>query len=349
MLTDIFADRYSSSPIWSSFEERDRRLLVQAFRIALEQFYPYWDNKGQERPEAKQKWKSIHDKLSMELGVEYLSTHFYSYPDATGRSVTALFTYDYICKNFVLAPYDNTDPDSFIKRRISFIELIFREKGEDVERARIKMEAEIKNDALVKFGQLTTGIKLPGDYVDGQRAIQATRVGQFNNAVIELNTRFKQAGYKLNYHNGFIQLSEDVLINEQIETPFWNLVVDPVWKNVDMDMKEAIDLRDTGGRDPAFYAARALESTIKIISDGKGLTTGKEKGAYNYIDNLGGKRGGNFVAVWEANSLKDFFSNIRNPLTHGPGSADMPALTAQQTAWAIEFCMSWIRSLVHRP
>ena len=32
-------------------------------------------------------------------------------------------------------------------------------------------------------------------------------------------------------------------------------------------MKEALDHRDTGQRDAAFYAARALESTIKIISD----------------------------------------------------------------------------------
>jgi hypothetical protein len=55
---------------------------------------------------------------------------------------------------------------------------------------------------------------------------------------------------------------------------------------VDHDIKEAIDLRDTHGRDPAFYAARALESTIKIISDEKGLSTAKERGAHNYIDNL---------------------------------------------------------------
>jgi hypothetical protein len=45
----------------------------------------------------------------------------------------------------------------------------------------------------------------------------------------------------------------------------------------------AFDLRDSQGRDPAFYAARALESTIKIISDDKQLTTGREKGAANYI------------------------------------------------------------------
>ncbi len=91
----------------------------------------------------------------------------------------------------------------------------------------------------------------------------------FQVSVIELNTRFKQAGYDLNYHNGFIQLSTDSLIEKEIEDPFWTLVSGPIWKNVDTDMKEAIDRRDNQAKDPAFYAAKALESTIKIISDQK--------------------------------------------------------------------------------
>ena len=51
---------------------------------------------------------------------------------------------------------------------------------------------------------------------------------------------------------------------------------------------------------------------------------------------------------WEALSLKDFFTRVRNPLGHGPGDAPMLVLTPQQTNWAIEFCMSWIKSLVQR-
>lgn len=42
-----------------------------------------------------------------------------------------------------------------------------------------------------------------------------------------------------------------------------------------MDVTEAIDRRDTGRRDPSFSAAKALESTIKIVSDEKGWTTQK--------------------------------------------------------------------------
>jgi hypothetical protein len=164
-------------------------------------------------------------------------------------------------------------------------------------------------------------------------------------AVNELNARFRQADCQLHYHNGFIQISEDQTVEREIETPFWRLLAQPKWHNVDHDMKEAIDLRDTGGRDPAFYAARSLESTIKIISDEKQLTTGKEKGAHNYIDNLMGAK---LIEVWEMEALKHFFTKVRTPFGHGPGAAPMPSLTDHQTNWAIENSMIWIKSLIRR-
>ena len=158
----------------------------------------------------------------------------------------------------------------------------------------------------------------------------------------------RRAGYKLNYHNGFIQISEDELVEQQIAKEFWTLTRDSMWKNVDIDMKESIDLRDSNGRDPAFYAARALESTIKIISDQKGWTHGGEKGAHNYIENLGSKKNGAFIIDWERDALKSFFTAVRNPFGHGAGSDEMPELSPQQTDWAIETCMSWIKMLIRR-
>jgi hypothetical protein len=140
----------------------------------------------------------------------------------------------------------------------------------------------------------------------------------------------------------------DALILTQVEKPFWDLIADGMWMNVDTDMKEAIDRRDNNGRDPAFYAAKALESAIKIISDQKGASTGHEKGAHNYIDNLISARAGRFIDQWEADALKSLFKDNRNPFGHGPGSAPMPQLNAQQTEWVIETCMSWTKSLVRR-
>jgi hypothetical protein len=127
------------------------------------------------------------------------------------------------------------------------------------------------------------------------------------------------------------------------------LVSSEKWKNVDFEMKDAIDRRDTGVRDPSLYAAKALESTIKIISKEKGWTIGNEGGAHAYIDNLcNKKRSGNLIDEWEKEALKNFFTKVRNPMGHGPGGEKMPELNPSQTDWTIEFCMSWIKSLIKR-
>jgi hypothetical protein len=169
-----------------------------------------------------------------------------------------------------------------------------------------------------------------------------------SSAIRELNARFREAGVILHYHNGRIQLAADDLSQERIAEPFWSIIRDPKWANVDHDMKVAVDLADTGGQDPVLYATMALESTIKIISDEKRWTTGTERGAANYIDNLVSQRNGRFIDSWEADALKAIFSKLRNPHGHGPGSAPQPTLNEHQTTWAIETCMSWIKSLIRR-
>ncbi len=192
------------------------------------------------------------------------------------------------------------------------------------------------------------GLRVPGNPEEGRRSYDQMRQETFRLARDELNTRFRQAGCPLQYHNGFIQISEDSLVAESIESPFWQLISGAEWGIVDTVTKEAIYLRDSGGRDPAFYAARALESAIKIISDKRGATTGGEKSAYNFIENLASRRGGNFISDWESDCLKNFFDKIRNPFGHGPGSKEMPSPSLEQTNWAIESCMVWTKSLIRR-
>lgn len=350
MLTDIFAYRYANVPMWDAFEERDRRFIVQAFRIVNEQLFPPKINdKKAEWAEAK--WKLIHDKLSTELGVHELYHRWYSYEDKLhGKPVTqrGYFDWSTVCKTFICKDYDESFPtDQFIKERISFIELAFRERGEDVAAANKRLPGDIL-DAEARMARKGTGIRLPGSLADGLKASNQTFNDKFRGSVDELNTRLRQAGYDLNYHNGFIQIAIDAKVEEQIATPFWALVADPKWQNVDTDMKEALDLRDSGGRDPSFYAAKALESTIKIISKEKGWTHGGENGAANYIDNLVARKNGQFIDAWESELMKQFFTHVRNPFGHGPGDAAMPELNSQQTNWAIEFCMTWAKSLIER-
>lgn len=155
-----------------------------------------------------------------------------------------------------------------MKERMSFIELAFRLVEERVVANNVNLPEAIKHAELFidSRGARSGKPRLPGNRADRLRAANDKMNKDFREAIAELNSRLRQAECKLHYHNGFIQISEDETIAREIETPFWTLVAEPKWHNVDHDMKEAVDLRDTGGRDPGFYAARSLESTIKIIS-----------------------------------------------------------------------------------
>ena len=247
----------------------------------------------------------------------------------------------------MLQPFDGKiSADRFIKARLSLVEIGFRQHENFVAGLNARLGENIRKAEWfdLQRGQ-RKGFRVPGHSADEVRAANANLNAKFQMEVNELNARFRQADCRLHYHNGFIQISEDQTVAQEIETPFWRLLAQPKWHNVDHDMKTAIDLRDTGGRDPAFYAVRSLGSHIKIISDEKQLTTGKEKGAHNYIDNL---MGGKLVEVWEMEALKHLFTKVRNPFGHGPGSAPMPSLTDHQTNWAIENSMIWVKSLIRR-
>lgn len=349
MLTDIFAIRYERISLRDAYEERDRRLLVQCFRILQDDMLPYWLD-GKENPKTKAIWDKIEKRLSTELGLTVLSPHYYSYTNTyNGNKFTSQHKWstDRICLNWYVNVDSMRHAGDFIKERLSLIELAFRLKEEDLAITIAENNARMKEPLPVR---VPGKMYVPGDNasrVDAIRRASDRLQENFRNNVDELNTRFRQAGYPLHYHNGFIQFSDNDLAQAEIEAPFWQLLSEPKWKNVDTDMKEALDLRDTDGRDPAFFAARALESTIKIISKDKNWTRGNEKGAHNYIDNIAAKSNA-FITRWEADILKAFFTEVRNPLGHGPGNEPMPELTKQQTQWAIEFTMSWIKSLILR-
>jgi hypothetical protein len=269
MLTDIFAERYANRVIWPAYSEAEKKLLMQCY-LLVEDILPYWSGEGKAIESAKKNWKSIHDRLCRELGLSELGPLTYQY-QLNGQTLTGWSTLDQVCKNFVTAPYDGTvTPDRFIKERLSFLELAFRLRGEELD----EMNAELP--VKTAAAELADAFKAHKAGVSG--GTTAERIAAYNKSlnlnfgrsVAELNERLRRAGAKLNYHNGFIQIASDELAEAQIEKPFWALVAAPLWRNVDIDMKEAVDRRDANGKDPALYAARALESVIKIISDKKG-------------------------------------------------------------------------------
>lgn len=351
MLTDIFAHRYVDQPIWARYTEIEQRLLNQAFGIVKDAL-PYYTSEGKENEKNREKWKLLHDRLARELGVDELSQRYYSYTqkNALGQDwpVSGWFSWDHVCGQFVNAKYTGQyDADRFMKERISFVELALRLRGEEVALANSQL-GEALAQASFRDATPRSGPRVPGSAVDGVKAWNATMNSIFQGHVTELNERFRRTKAPLTYHNGFIQFAMDQQIERQIAKPFWDLVADPLWKNVDIDMKEALDRRDSNDKDPAIFAAKALESAIKIVSDTKRWTRGTENGAAQYVDNLISKANGSYLTAWEGDMLKDYFRKVRNSVGHGPGSEPMPELTLPQTDWAIETAMSWVRTLVRR-
>ena len=333
MLTDIFARRYQEVPLWHDFTDQHRRLLVQCFQL-VEQIAPYYQD-GKASDHGKAFWTTAHDLMARELGVNHLSPLVMGFYNPQKQWVSHTYSMYHICENWMLQTFDFEfgAADTFLKERFSFVEIAFRNKERTI------------TEAIETFKNFSPTTRRIRDHDEFLKKFYEEMNEKFRSAVNELNARFRQAGCNLHYHNGFIQIATDEVVTEKIETPVWALLSDAKWKNVDHDLKEAFDLRDADGRDPAFYAARALESTIKIISDEQSLTTGNERGASNNIDNL---RRGKIIDGWEADALKAFFSHVRNPLGHGPGSGDMPSLAPHQTNWAIETGMIWIKSLILR-
>jgi len=345
MLTDIFARRYGETVLWPAYTATEARLLVQAFGL-VEEVIPFREGDGRQIIYgARERWTQIHDTLSRELGVHELS------PRSNGWGNR--FDMDLVCKIFVTEnPPRSENADQAIKERLSFVELAFRAREQELAAFTADLPKKIAAAQRSEAVRLAAVLKAGGGATVDCRTIAAGVTAEldeqnsvFRACVDELNERFRQAGTRLNYHNGVIQVGADPLVEREIERPFWRLVADPRWVNVDTDMKEALDRRDSGGRDPAFYSAKALESTIKIISELKGWTTGRERGAHNFIEHLAEN---GFIEPWESDAMKHFFTKVRNPFGHGPGSADMVVLTGQQTQWAIETCMSWTKTLIER-
>ena len=351
MLTDVFFRRYANRPMFATVGQKESALFVQAYRIVNEQIWQYYGYDKKVDESVKVVWTSIHDRLSMEVGVKELSPKYYSYQtEWMGKPYTQSVWNN---MNFVIEQWLNTkftenmDPDMFVKQRLSFVELAFRTREEQVTQANKEFPLLLAQPEMQDM-MPRKPMTLPGNRSDGVRAINEGMNRAFAANVHELNERFKQAGMPLHYHSGFIQITQDEQLQQQVEQPFWLLVRDAKWKNVSIDMAEAIDRRDTAGRDPSFYAAKALESTIKIICDVKKWTTNNEKSVSDFLNHLESKANGAFIEGWERQSMQRFYSDVRNDLGHGPGSQDMPNFTPQQIDQTIEFCMSWIKSLIKR-
>lgn len=318
LITDLLIKRYLGRWVHDSVPHQLALLVRQAALVLF-------DDVASKMPNRARLFEVPERRLARELGAMALNLR----PTPEQRAM-----------EYLEEPYDlwndaHGDPDSFIKLRLSLLELLFREAEA------MLREYAPTNDVASWWTLLQKRTYPPKNAVED--ALQATMAG-----IVELNARFKEAGLPFEYHNGLIQRIYDDLTTNEIERPFWSLVSDPRFGNVDSEMKEALDRRDSGKGDAAFHALKALESMLKILSDDLGRTRNSEKGAADFVDNLVSSKLGRYIDIWESDAIKSLFREIRNPLGHGSGNAQPLALSSEQTNWVIENAMSWIKSLVRR-
>lgn len=319
MITDVLFKRYPDP--WIGSERVPEKLALVLHQSAI----VFLDDVAPTVPNHARLFGVPEKRLAREMGAFVLGKE-----RSPEHRVVAM-----LGEHYDLWNDSHRSPDAFFKLRLSLVELLFREAEA------IVSEFAPKKDSVAWLGVLSKRTSPLGSPVE-------VALAAIMNGVVELNARFQSADLPLQYHNGFIQCIDDPVTTAEIETPFWHLVAVPQLKNVDLDIKEAIDRRDSNKADAAFHAMRALESLIKILSDELGRTRGTERGASDYVDNLVSAKQGRFIETWEAEAIKLLFREVRNPLGHGPGSSSPLALTVHQTNWVIESCMSWIKSLWRR-
>lgn len=245
MLTDIFARRYEKRPLFSAVGPREHGLFIQAYRIINEQLFPYYSYEKKVDEKSKATWTSLHDRLTMELALKELSAKFYSYQgEWMGKpyAYSGSLEMNSICEAWITKPFSgDLDPDVFVKSRLSFVELAFREREQQITHINSNLETALHRAALQDAAPQRMGVmRIPGrpqSNVDRVKRDNEQTNAAFAASVHELNERFKQAGMPLNYHNEYIQITADALTAAQIEQPFWDTVKDAVWANVSTDIR----------------------------------------------------------------------------------------------------------------
>lgn len=346
MITDILLRRYPEIKL-----ELDNSFFVQLFNIYDDyntgihralldkiESYPYSGYADEHIRMIDQAQK----KLSNELGYRNLDKPEYKdLPDTAGG-----FDDYRIFKNYTF------DASVDYLEKLSLFEVLFRDTEEH-----LKNEINFLEKQIPKYESQSSDIveryKGKNVYNEGEEKLKKAipqlerKKEALKSLQSQINQRLRLNKLGISYHNGFFQKSEDSLVEQKILEPFWEIIADPKYKNVEMDILEALDRHDSGGRDPALYAAKALESMLKIVCDDKGLTTGNETGAGSYISHLNSSKNGTIIINDEKEELLSMF-RIRNSHGHGPGNDPMPTLTSQQTLRYIHSTMIWIHSLSKR-
>ena len=198
--------------------------MVQAYRIFAEDLCPYWKD-GKEDPYTKPIWTDVQSRLSRELGLASLSSLTYAYQttwNGNTQTHSGNWSFDKVCETWMLNPFSTNEhiADTYVKERLSFVELAFRQKEALVSMANASYPEALAKAKLADKVRPAGRVYVPGKQADAVQVWNTNLNYVFRTAVDELNTRLRQAGCELDYHNGFIQRSTGCACCQANRGPF---------------------------------------------------------------------------------------------------------------------------------
>ena len=268
MLTDAFFRRYEDVQLFSSFGEPQRRFCGQMAQLLTDEVHKRNEKAFKERAKdpAISGLTLAHDRIARELGVSALSPAHFEHSVGFGeyrRKEWSRYLIETLIRNYLnTAPTENTSVELYMKHRLSLVEQAFQIRAEQIAARRAGLIAMLNSQPVAITGEELFNNMSPHHVWASSRNVIIADQQAFMSQIDELNERLRQAKMPLTFHSNLIQVSDDALIEEELERPFWNIVVDPKWSNVDLQMKEALDYRDRGERNAVSSAMNALESAI---------------------------------------------------------------------------------------
>ena len=201
----------------------------------------------------------------------------------------------------------------FIKVRLSFIEVFFR-----------KLEKFIED----VISQAPDSNSFKGH----AKAIEEW--------IFEVNSRFRDRNIPFQYHDGILHPSNDELISETIEAPFWKAILGLEWNQTVQHMKEAVDQQISNPSFASSEAQLALESVLNEFF-------GKDGG--NIPSKTSNLRKKKIISEQEKFMIDEFFKKFRHPSSHSKNASDSGSPVKRshsEASWIIGFSMYTIKRII---
>ena len=227
--------------------------------------------------------------------------------------------------------------------------------GEFDDRPRAQVHACLRSepDVLVWLDVVEVALRGIGNVLgrldDDTRRVDGIRISP-EDAVDELNERFRRAGFGYRYEGGQIFRIDTEFMHREATIPALRVLSDPRFLGADQEFRAAHEHLKAGEyRDCAVDANNALESTMKAICDAKGWTYEKGARVSDLVKLL--RREGlfpDFVVLSLEQllaTLKSGLPVVRNEIGgHGQGSAPVE-VPEYMAVYALNLAASKIRLL----